>query len=159
MWSKCVWAEYVRYPFKTRLFKWNTLIEPYIKLCWSKWHPLIPFSCRLSPADSTDGEASQKRRVWCHGGLPWWFIFVGWLLVIASSVVSGYYTMLYGLKFGKERSISWLVSMNVSFFQSILIVQPLKVRRHLPLLIIFTVQRAYSLWAHFKYSYIGRRPH
>ncbi|KAI3355890.1 hypothetical protein L3Q82_004434 [Scortum barcoo] len=35
--------------------------------------------------------------------------------------------MLYGLKFGKERSISWLISMVVSFFQSNLIIQPLKV--------------------------------
>ncbi|KAK5861396.1 hypothetical protein PBY51_022796 [Eleginops maclovinus] len=35
--------------------------------------------------------------------------------------------MLYGLKFGKERSASWLVSMIVSFFQSILVIQPLKV--------------------------------
>ncbi|CAF91610.1 unnamed protein product, partial [Tetraodon nigroviridis] len=63
----------------------------------------------------------------CRGGFPWWFIFFGWLLVIATSVVAGYFTMIYGLKFGKERSISWLISMIVSFFQSILIIQPLKV--------------------------------
>ncbi|XP_042283303.1 polycystic kidney disease protein 1-like 2 [Thunnus maccoyii] len=78
-------------------------------------------------ADSRDGDGNQKKRVCCHGGLPWWFIFVGWLLVIATSFVSGYFTMLYGLKFGKERSISWLISMNVSFFQSIFVIQPLKV--------------------------------
>uniref|UniRef100_A0A669CHB8 Polycystic kidney disease 1 like 2a n=1 Tax=Oreochromis niloticus TaxID=8128 RepID=A0A669CHB8_ORENI len=70
---------------------------------------------------------SRKKRTCCHGGLPWWFIFVGWLLVIATSVVSGYFTMLYGLKFGKPRSISWLVSMVISFFQSVLLIQPLKV--------------------------------
>uniref|UniRef100_A0A665VH41 Polycystic kidney disease 1 like 2a n=1 Tax=Echeneis naucrates TaxID=173247 RepID=A0A665VH41_ECHNA len=69
----------------------------------------------------------QKKKGYCHEGLPWWFIFIGWLLVIATSVVSGFFTMLYGLKFGKERSISWLVSMIVSFFQSILVIQPLKV--------------------------------
>nr|XP_020470540.1 polycystic kidney disease protein 1-like 2 isoform X1 [Monopterus albus] len=79
----------------------------------------------LSPADSTDG--GQKKRACCHGGLPWWFIFVGWLLVVATSVVAGYFTMLYGLKFGKQRSIDWLVSLLVSFFQSNLIIQPLKV--------------------------------
>uniref|UniRef100_A0A3B4YES0 Polycystic kidney disease protein 1-like 2 n=1 Tax=Seriola lalandi dorsalis TaxID=1841481 RepID=A0A3B4YES0_SERLL len=82
---------------------------------------------KLSPADSADGDGDQKKRMCCHGGLPWWFIFVGWLLVIATSVVSGYFTMLYGLKFGKERSINWLVSMIVSFFQSTLVIQPLKV--------------------------------
>ncbi|XP_035860041.1 polycystic kidney disease protein 1-like 2 [Sander lucioperca] len=81
----------------------------------------------LSPADSTEGDGSLKKRGCCHGGLPWWFVFVGWLLVILSSFVAGYFTMLYGLKFGKERSVSWLVSMIVSFFQSILVIQPLKV--------------------------------
>lgn len=89
---------------------------------------------RCSPADGADGDSGQKKSVCCHGGLPWWFIFVGWLLVIGTSVVSGYFTMLYGLKFGKERSINWLVSMIVSFFQSTLIIQPLKVRTLLHLL-------------------------
>ncbi|KAF7660849.1 hypothetical protein LDENG_00274430 [Lucifuga dentata] len=35
--------------------------------------------------------------------------------------------MLYGLKFGKERSINWLVSLVISFFQSLFVIQPLKV--------------------------------
>ncbi|KAK2906286.1 hypothetical protein Q8A73_010229 [Channa argus] len=82
---------------------------------------------KLSPAESSDGDGNKIKRVCCHGGLPWWFIFVGWLLVIATSFVAGFFTMLYGLKFGKGRSINWLVSMMVSFFQSILVIQPLKV--------------------------------
>ncbi|KAK7938631.1 hypothetical protein WMY93_001957 [Mugilogobius chulae] len=59
--------------------------------------------------------------------LPWWCVYVAWLLVASSAGMCGYYTMLYGLKFGKEKSISWLVSMSVSFFQSLLLIQPLKV--------------------------------
>lgn len=84
-------------------------------------------SHRPSLTDGTD-EGGSKTNC-CHGGLPWWFIFFGWLLVMATSVVAGYFTMIYGLKFGKERSISWLISMVVSFFQSILVIQPLKVQR------------------------------
>uniref|UniRef100_A0A3P8P2S4 Polycystic kidney disease 1 like 2a n=1 Tax=Astatotilapia calliptera TaxID=8154 RepID=A0A3P8P2S4_ASTCA len=72
-------------------------------------------------------ELLEDQLVASNRGLPWWFIFFGWLLVIATSVVSGYFTMLYGLKFGKPRSISWLVSMVISFFQSVLLIQPLKV--------------------------------
>ncbi|AWP12851.1 putative polycystic kidney disease protein 1-like 2 [Scophthalmus maximus] len=82
---------------------------------------------KSSLAGSTGGGGDRKKSGCCRGGLPWWFIFVGWLLVIATSSVAGYFTMIYGLKFGKERSISWLVSMIVSFFQSILVIQPLKV--------------------------------
>lgn len=73
----------------------------------------------------TNGDSAKKC---CQGGLPWWFVFVGWILVIATSGVSGYFTMMYGLTYGKDRSISWLISMLVSFFESLFITQPLKVR-------------------------------
>ncbi|KAM9408292.1 LOW QUALITY PROTEIN: polycystin-1-like protein 2 [Pholidichthys leucotaenia] len=77
-----------------------------------------------SPEDSIDGSTNKKC---CQGGLPWWFVFIGWILVIATSGVSGYFTMMYGLTYGKDRSISWLISMVVSFFESLFITQPLKV--------------------------------
>ena len=73
------------------------------------------------------GESTDSPKKCCKGGLPWWFVFVGWTLVIATSGVSGYFTMMYGLTYGKERSISWLISMLVSFFESLFITQPLKV--------------------------------
>nr|XP_046204229.1 polycystic kidney disease protein 1-like 2 [Oncorhynchus gorbuscha] len=76
-------------------------------------------------AESSDGDSGSKKC--CQGGLPWWFVFIGWILVVATSGVSGYFTMMYGLTYGKDRSISWLISMFVSFFQSLLIIQPLKV--------------------------------
>ncbi|KAF7216063.1 transcript variant X2 [Nothobranchius furzeri] len=79
------------------------------------------------PADCTSDHLEQNKKVSHQGCLPWWFIFVGWLLVIGTSVIAGYFTMLYGLKFGKERSISWLVSMVISFFHSLLLIQPIKV--------------------------------
>uniref|UniRef100_A0A8C3RV23 Polycystic kidney disease protein 1-like 2 n=2 Tax=Chelydra serpentina TaxID=8475 RepID=A0A8C3RV23_CHESE len=60
-------------------------------------------------------------------GLPWWFVFIGWFLIAATSGVSGFFTMLYGLHYGKENSIKWLISMAISFFESLFITQPLKV--------------------------------
>ncbi|KAK5935294.1 hypothetical protein CgunFtcFv8_020669 [Champsocephalus gunnari] len=78
----------------------------------------------LSPDESINGDSTKKRP---QGGLPWWFVFIGWILVIATSGVSGYFTMMYGLTYGKDRSISWLISMLVSFFESLFITQPLKV--------------------------------
>lgn len=73
-------------------------------------------------------EESRDSKKCCQRGLPWWFVFVGWTLVIATSGVSGYFTMMYGLTYGKDRSISWLISMLVSFFESLFITQPLKVK-------------------------------
>ncbi|XP_017296853.3 polycystic kidney disease protein 1-like 2 [Kryptolebias marmoratus] len=82
------------------------------------------FSRSPSPEQSLNNVAHKKC---CQGGLPWWFVFIGWTLVITTSGVSGYFTMMYGLTYGKDRSINWLVSMVVSFFESLFITQPLKV--------------------------------
>lgn len=90
-----------------------------------------------SPEESINGDSAKKKC--CQGGLPWWFVFVGWILVIATSGVSGYFTMMYGLTYGKDRSISWLISMVVSFFESLFITQPLKVSD-------ITVQRQSTQW-------------
>uniref|UniRef100_A0A4X2LHG8 Polycystic kidney disease protein 1-like 2 n=1 Tax=Vombatus ursinus TaxID=29139 RepID=A0A4X2LHG8_VOMUR len=60
-------------------------------------------------------------------GLPWWFALIGWLLVLSTSGVAAFFTMLYGLHYGKDNSIRWLLSMAVSFVESVFITQPLKV--------------------------------
>uniref|UniRef100_A0AAY4BII6 Polycystic kidney disease 1 like 2a n=1 Tax=Denticeps clupeoides TaxID=299321 RepID=A0AAY4BII6_9TELE len=80
-----------------------------------------------SPSAARTTKGGNGDRKCCQKGLPWWFVFVAWILVAATSGVSAFFTMLYGLKYGKERSISWLISMVVSFFESLFITQPLKV--------------------------------
>ncbi|KAJ7394975.1 polycystin 1 like 2 [Pitangus sulphuratus] len=76
----------------------------------------------LSPDLSGDDKKSVSSK-----GLPWWFVFIGWFLVAATSGVSGFFTMLYGLHYGKDNSIKWLISMLISFLESLFITQPLKV--------------------------------
>ncbi|XP_059361535.1 polycystin-1-like protein 2 [Carassius carassius] len=71
--------------------------------------------------------SSSPKKDSSRKGLPWWFVYVGWLLVAATSVISGYYTMLYGLKYGKDRSISWILSIVISFTESLFFTQPVKV--------------------------------
>ncbi|KYO37869.1 polycystic kidney disease protein 1-like 2 isoform A [Alligator mississippiensis] len=79
---------------------------------------------RCSPTPSFSGDG---KKVSSSKGLPWWFVFIGWFLIVATSGVSGFFTMLYGLHYGKENSIKWLISMAISFFESLFITQPLKV--------------------------------
>ncbi|XP_009076467.1 PREDICTED: polycystic kidney disease protein 1-like 2 [Acanthisitta chloris] len=76
----------------------------------------------LTPNFSSDDKKSSSSK-----GLPWWFVFIAWFLVAATSTVSGFFTMLYGLHYGKENSIKWLISMVISFLESLFITQPLKV--------------------------------
>ncbi|XP_053556626.1 polycystic kidney disease protein 1-like 2 [Bombina bombina] len=77
--------------------------------------------CSSTASLSADGKKTKLK------GLPWWFVFIGWFLVLATSGVSGFFTMLYGLHYGKDSSIKWLISMAISFFESLFITQPLKV--------------------------------
>ncbi|RXN31814.1 polycystic kidney disease 1-like 2 [Labeo rohita] len=79
-----------------------------------------PISEQRIGSSSPKKDSSRK-------GLPWWFVYVGWLLVAATSVVSGYFTMLYGLKYGKDRSVSWIISIAMSFTESLFFTQPVKV--------------------------------
>ncbi|NWR19530.1 PK1L2 protein, partial [Emberiza fucata] len=77
--------------------------------------------CSSASISEGDDKKSSPR------GLPWWFVFIAWFLVAATSSVSAFFTMLYGLHYGKENSIKWLISMVISFLESLFITQPLKV--------------------------------
>ncbi|XP_059507518.1 polycystin-1-like protein 2 [Stegostoma tigrinum] len=77
---------------------------------------------------SADTNPQQNRtQQQCFKGLPWWFVYIAWFLVILTSATSAFFTTLYGLSYGKEKSIKWLISMATSLFQSVFILQPVKV--------------------------------
>ena len=59
--------------------------------------------------------------------LPWWFVYVGWSLVIITSFTAASVTLLYGIEFGQQKSTQWLISMFFSLTQDIFVSQPLKV--------------------------------
>lgn len=61
-------------------------------------------------------------------GLPWWCALVAWLLVAVTSGTAAFFTMLYGLHYGRASSLRWLLSMAVSLVESVFVTQPLKVR-------------------------------
>ncbi|NXG52006.1 PK1L2 protein, partial [Psilopogon haemacephalus] len=80
-----------------------------------------------SPASVSESFSGDGKKNSSPKGLPWWFVFIAWFLVAVTSGVSGFFTMLYGLHYGKENSIKWLISMVISFLESLFITQPLKV--------------------------------
>ncbi|XP_078800525.1 polycystin-1-like protein 2 isoform X2 [Oryzias latipes] len=67
----------------------------------------------------------KKESTGCR--LPWWCVFIGWFLLLSISAISTYFTLLYGFQYGKEKSIKWVMTLGLSLFQSIFILQPLKV--------------------------------
>ena len=62
------------------------------------------------------------------GQLPWWCIIFGWILVVLSLMTSAFFTILYSLQWGGVKSTAWLTCFLLSAVQSVIIVQPFKVR-------------------------------
>ena len=90
---------------KKATFSWRTLVN----------------SFRREDSDD-DTKKARKRFLFPH-----WCIYIAYVLVVLSSLTSGLFCILYGFTFGKEKSEKWLTSMFVSFFQSIVVIQPFKV--------------------------------
>ena len=59
--------------------------------------------------------------------LPWWFVFVGWTLVVLTSSTAATVTLLYAIEFGRTKSTQWLLSMLFSVTQDVFVSQPIKV--------------------------------
>ncbi len=59
--------------------------------------------------------------------LPYWFIYIGWVLVFLSVLTGAFFTILYSFEWGGVKSTGWLVAFILSFFESVFIIQPAKV--------------------------------
>lgn len=59
--------------------------------------------------------------------LPHWCNYLGWGIVLVTILVSGFFTILYSLEWGAEKAGKWLTAFLLSFVESILLIQPLKV--------------------------------
>lgn len=59
--------------------------------------------------------------------LPHWVIYIAWTLVVLTMLASALFLFLYSVEWGKEKSEEWMTTFFLSFFQSVLVVQPLKV--------------------------------
>lgn len=58
---------------------------------------------------------------------PYWCLYVAYVLCFISCITCAVFTLFYGFTFGKEKSEKWLSAMAISFFQSVVVIQPFKV--------------------------------
>ncbi|KAI8489552.1 hypothetical protein Bbelb_327190 [Branchiostoma belcheri] len=56
--------------------------------------------------------------------LPYWFLYVGWTLLVLTTLASGFFLLLYSMEWGRDKSIQWLTAFGLSFLQSMVVVQP-----------------------------------
>lgn len=86
-----------------------------------------PTSKEEATEKEDDDKKSDKKKKKKKKTLPHCFVYISYGLVFVSCTVSATFTVFYGLTFGKEKSAGWLSSMMISFWQDVLISQPLKV--------------------------------
>ena len=60
-------------------------------------------------------------------GIPHCWLYFAWALCFLSSVSAAIFTVFYSLSWGPEIANEWLLTFVLSFFQSILVIQPVKV--------------------------------
>ena len=63
-----------------------------------------------------------------HRKLPYWCNYIAWLLVLLCIAAGSFFTILYALQWGKHKSETWLLTFFLSFVESLLLIQPIKVR-------------------------------
>lgn len=71
----------------------------------------------------------KKRRM-----LPWWSIYIAYTLIVLCILVPGFFTFLYSLEFGPEKTNNWMLSFVFGTALGVLILEPLKVKRNIYIL-------------------------
>lgn len=61
--------------------------------------------------------------------LPFWFVYLAWITLVLAAAACAFFLLLYSMEWGKEKSEEWVTSFLLSFLESILFVDPLKVRK------------------------------
>ena len=55
---------------------------------------------------------------------PRWFLVVAWILVFVAIVTASFFTFLYSLDWGGDKSNEWLGAFFLSFIEALLVVDP-----------------------------------
>ncbi|PVD28963.1 hypothetical protein C0Q70_11559 [Pomacea canaliculata] len=59
--------------------------------------------------------------------LPHYWCYIGWLLLLATAATCAFFLVLYSMQWGITTSEEWLASFVISFFESIFVMDPIKV--------------------------------
>ena len=78
-----------------------------------------------STESGSSSEIQKKKKT--AKKLPYWCNYVAWVLVFLCIACGAFFTILYALQWGKKKSEAWLLTFVFSFFQLLLLVQPIKV--------------------------------
>ncbi|XP_021153008.1 polycystin family receptor for egg jelly [Columba livia] len=104
--------------------------------------PAMDKACQKRPSSNStvsdyteEGDNFQKERnplsmllhktqhiVFC-----WWCVYLSWALIIAVTGVSSFFIVLYGLSYGYQTSMEWLLASLISFIENVFFISVIKI--------------------------------
>jgi polycystin 1L2 len=81
----------------------------------------------ITDRDEMNIESFQTQKDEKEFRLPKKLIYVAYLLIAVSILVSGFFVVLYSMEWGKSKSEEWLKTFFLSFLESMFVVDPIKV--------------------------------
>ncbi|XP_048576826.1 uncharacterized protein LOC5521481 isoform X2 [Nematostella vectensis] len=75
------------------------------------------------PSENSQGKEEKKKKKGLH---PNWR-YLAWTTFVLSTLACSTFTVFYSLSWGPELANKWLLAFVMSFFQSVLLIQPIKV--------------------------------
>ncbi|KAI8499953.1 hypothetical protein Bbelb_222700 [Branchiostoma belcheri] len=97
----------------------------------------------ISPGQTKSQEVNEKYAVLEDPGnstpglLPWWFAYIGFLLVFVTTNTAAFFVMLYSFEFGREKAEAWLLIFLTSFLSDLILIQPVKILAMAALFAVF----------------------
>ena len=79
-----------------------------------------------SEGDGVDIETGEEKKKSSRKfALPDWFVYVAYVIAFIATCTSASF-VIFGMEFGRDKSVQWLSSIMVSFIQDVLFTQPIK---------------------------------
>lgn len=82
--------------------------------------------CEEDEMEEKEEEKNKNKKKEKKGLHPRW-LWVAWTICALSTIASATFTVFYSLSWGPETANKWMIAFILSFFQSVLLIQPVKV--------------------------------
>ena len=82
------------------------------------------YSSESSSMDSPNRAGAAKSSTLT---LPWWCVYLGWMLTISTCLISSFFVIAYGLSNTHYKNVAWTLSFFMSASGNICVIQPVKV--------------------------------
>ena len=80
-------------------------------------------------AKTKNSEKKKTKKSSFQLKFPWWFKIIAYLISFLFACISIFFVIVKGIEFGNDKVAKWLTSLIISFLSSILLTQPIQVRK------------------------------